>query len=192
MQRSIAIWILLLVIGMGSSASLARVEEHGAAFLETIKQDDQPLQLMGTGIVRYRVIFIVYAAGLYLPADTVSADVLAANTPRRLEIEYFHDINKSDIILAANTKLSEQLDATTLARLQPKIDRFHALFQSVGKGDRYRMDYTPGTGTQLRFNGEPVGTVEGEDFAAAYYGIWLDAENPLSQSLRRNLLDGVE
>lgn len=175
----------------GIQQAAATVTQNGAEFPRQIVLNEQPLTLSGTGIVRYRIVFIVYAAGLYLPDGTASDAVLADQTPRRLEIEYFHTISADDIILAANTKLAEQRSPEELEALQPSIDAFHALFQSVEKGDRYRMDYTPGVGTQLSFNGEPVGTVAGADFAAVYFGIWLDNQSPLSKPLRKNLLEGT-
>jgi hypothetical protein len=185
--------VLLALGGLTHSSALAQtVETHGAAFAETVRINDRPLALSGTGTVRYRLVFTVYAAALYLPPQTPEKAVLAADTPRRLTIEYFHDISASDIIRAADTKLAEQLSEAERERLAPSIERFHGLFNPVSDGDRYRMDYLPGKGTTLYFNGEPVGTVPGGDFAAAYFGIWLDADAPLSASLRRDLLAGVD
>lgn len=184
---------LTLVAGLlaTSAQTVAQVEQSGAVFERSVISNDQPLQLTGTGIARYRVFFTVYAAGLYLPANTPATAVLAADTPRRLEIEYFHTISADDIILAATTKLQDQLNEAELARLTPKIEQFHALYEGVEAGDRYRMDYQPGLGTELSFNGESVGRVAGSDFAAAYFGIWLDAQDPLSKSLRTDLLANI-
>jgi len=179
---------LLTLPGLGR----ATVEESGATFERSIELDGQELALSGTGVAKYRVIFTVYAAALYVPPGTARAEVLDEGTPRRLEIEYFHDISAEDIIEAANTKLDDQLSATERAAVKPKIDRFHALFNAVAPGDRYRMDYTPNEGVELQFNGETVGTVEGGHFAQAYFGIWLDEDDPLSGKLRDNLLAGTE
>ena len=169
----------------------AEVEQNGALFATESSADGESLVLTGTGVARYRVIFTVYAAGLYLPEQTPENAILAPDTPRRLEIEYFHTIAASDIIKAANTKLETQLSAAELERLRPAIARFHALYQGVEAGDRYHMDYQPGRGTELRFNGKPVGRVGGGDFARAYFGIWLDKDDPLSPSLRDDLLANV-
>ena len=40
-------------------------------------------------------------------------------------------------------------------------------------GQRYRLTYRPGIGTELAKDGVPLGTIEGADFAAAVFGIWL-------------------
>ncbi len=184
-------WLLILLALLCAPQAMSAVEQNGAEFPRQITLAEQPLTLTGTGVARYRIVFTVYAAGLYVPTETQRNAVLDAQTPRRLEIEYFHTISADDIILAANTKLEAQRTPEQLAALQPAIDAFHDLFESVSDGDRYRMDYVPGAGTQLSFNGEPVGTVEGADFAAAYFGIWLDESSPLSRTLRDDLLRSV-
>lgn len=181
-------WLLILLALLCAPQAMSSVEQNGAEFPTQITLAEQPLALTGTGVARYRIVFTVYAAGLYLPNGTERNAVLDPQTPRRLEIEYFHNISADDIILAANTKLEAQRTPEQLAELQPAIDAFHDLFQSVSDGDRYRMDYLPSIGTQLSFNGEPVGTVEGGEFAAAYFGIWLDESSPLSKSLRDDLM----
>ncbi len=193
-MRIIACLLLWAFTLGGVSTTLASdsVEEHGARFERVADINGNPLSLAGTGVAKYRIVFTVYAAGLYLPEGTSTANVLSATTPRRLEIEYFHNISAEDIIRAANTKLESQLTADELAVLQPAIDRFHDLYQAVTKGDRYRMDYQPGIGTTLSFNGQPVGTVAGGDFATAYFGIWLDQDDPLSPKLREALLASIK
>jgi len=182
---------LIAVMLVAPAMADATVEQNGARFDERIELAGEDLNLTGTGVAKYRIVFTVYAAGLYLPPSADADQALATDTPRRLEIEYFHDISAEDIIRAANTKLDEQLTPARQERLQPKIDRFHALFQAVTDGDRYRMEYIPNEGTRLAFNGKPVGQVAGGDFASAYFGIWLDANDPLSRGLRRDLLAGA-
>ena len=181
-----------LLMAVAVTGAAAAVEENGARFSEQLPLDGESLELTGTGVAKYRIVITVYAAGLYLPANTGASEVLAADTPRALAIEYFHDISAADIIKAARTKLDEQLSASQLEKLEPAIKRFHALYQGVSDGDRYRMEYSPGKGTQLLFNGDAVGRVGGADFARAYFGIWLDRDDPLSKRLRRDLLAGID
>lgn len=180
-----------LVIGL-STTTAATVEQNGAEFESTIELGGQDLPLSGTGVAKYRVVFTVYAAALYVPDGTAREAVLDPATPRRLEIEYFHDISADEIIEAANTKLDDQLSDDERAAFEDQVERFHDLFNSVTPGDRYRMDYLPDEGIELLFNGESVGTVDGGDFARVYFGIWLDEDDPLSDDLRDNLLAGTE
>lgn len=39
--------------------------------------------------------------------------------------------------------------------------------------DRYSLTYMPGVGTELALNDNPLGVIDGADFAAAYFRIWL-------------------
>ena len=51
------------------------------------------------------------------------------------------------------------------------------------------MTYLPGRGTELALNGTPLAVIEGADFAAAYFGIWL-GPNSIDDRLKRDLLKG--
>ena len=64
------------------------------------------------------------------------------------------------------------------------------MYRDVEEGDRYRLTYSPGVGTTVALNGEPLGTIPGADFAADYFGIWL-GEEPLDRSFRDQVLGGL-
>ena len=64
----------------------------------------------------------------------------------------------------------------------------HAAYRGVEAGDRYALTYRPGAGTELALNGEPLVSVEGADFAAAYFAIWLGPA-PADERLKRDLLE---
>ena len=74
-----------------------------------------------------------------------------------------------------------------LAKLRSRIDLFNAAYRDIKPGDRYALTYQPGKGTELSFNGEPLVTIEGADFAAAYFSIWL-GHKPLDDNLKKALL----
>lgn len=145
------------------------------------------MELKGAGLARYAVFVRIYGAGLYGPEGVSAADLLERGDPKRLEIEYFVDVGASDLALAANTILERQLTTEQLRALEPRVRQLHQAYRNVRPGDRYVMEYLPEQGTVLRLNGEPLITVEGRDFARAYFGIWL-GEHPLSRSLRDALL----
>jgi hypothetical protein len=58
----------------------------------------------------------------------------------------------------------------------------------VQPGNRYSLTYIPGKGTELALNGVPQGVIEGADFAAAVFSMWLGPK-PISESLKKDLLD---
>jgi hypothetical protein len=49
------------------------------------------------------------------------------------------------------------------------------------------LTYLPGIGTELALNGRPMGVIEGADFAAAIFSLWL-GENPYDRQFKSALL----
>jgi hypothetical protein len=47
--------------------------------------------------------------------------------------------------------------------------------------------HAPGRATRLLLNGQELSRIDGEDFAAAYFGIWL-RDGAISEELRATLL----
>jgi len=59
--------------------------------------------------------------------------------------------------------------------------------EDVQPGDRYSLTYIPGNGTELALNVESKGFIEGADFAAAVFSIWLGPK-PISDSFKQQIL----
>ncbi len=169
----------------GNVAGSVRVVE-GVSFDETYRDARVSLRLHNAALLRYRVVFRAYVAGLYLPEGADPASVLG-EIPKRLEIQYFWAIPAGDIGKAGEEVLSRNVDAATLSSLRSRLDRIRAAYRDVKPGDRYALTYLPGSGTELSFNGTPLVRIEGDDFAAAYFSIWL-GKRPLDQGLKDNLL----
>ena len=112
----------------------------------------------------------VYAAALYAPAEMRAKLAWEQQKALRLELYYFRDIDRGDVIKAANTTLERQ---QANARLRPEVDRLHARFRDIQKGDRYALDFRPGRGLNLEINGEVVFISPDDEMARAYLGIWL-------------------
>ena len=160
-----------------------------APFPETTQVEGHVLQLTGIGALRRWMIKGCDIA-FYVPTGTARAEVLNAGVPRCLELRYVHAISADQFAHAAWDTLRRNFDQTQLASLKPDIDRLHALYRDVKPRDCYRLCYAPGKGTTLILNGQPLGTVEGEVFAAAYFGVWL-GETPLDKRLKERLLAGA-
>ena len=71
--------------------------------------------------------------------------------------------------------------------LRPRIDQFNQLYRAVQPNDQYALTYIPGKGTELALNGKALGAVEGRDFAAAMFDIWL-GPHPISTTFRDQIL----
>lgn len=163
----------------------ARLVE-GVYFTPRVVASEVPMVLNGVGLKTLWKVVKVSVAGLYL-AEGVSPDAALSDVPKRLEIEYFHAISGRDFAKLTEKLLRDNLDATALRTLQPRIDRLNALYVDVKPGDRYALTYIPGRGTILALNGNDLGSIEGEDFGSAVFAMWL-GRRPLSDSLKKELL----
>jgi uncharacterized protein YecE (DUF72 family) len=143
------------------------------------------LHVRGTGLLSRWMIKGCDMA-LYVPRDTPRGRILT-DVPRCLEFHYYRTIRADQFAAAAWDTLRRNYSDAELEKLKPKIDRLHDVYRDVAKGDRYRLVYVPETGTTLYLNGEALGTVEGEEFASAYFSVWLGPE-PLDRRLKRELM----
>ncbi len=159
---------------------------EGVTFPERHQIESTPLLLNNVGLLRYRLVIKAYVAALYL-GEGVRPDAVLSDVPKRLELHYFWGIAGPDFGKAADKILADNVSAETLQPLRSRLERLHALYEDVKPGDRYSLTYIPGRGTELALNGTPKGVIEGADFAAAYFAIWL-GHNPLDRSLRDQLL----
>ena len=182
-KKTIVAFIVMLFI----LPQIEAAEIEGIKFDDQYSTEDSALKLRGAGLLRAMAFFKVYAGALYLPEDCPS-DLALSDVPKRLEVEYFRSIAADDFGPATNKKISENIDPQTYQRLQPRIEYHNSLYQDVQPGDRYSLTYIPGKGTELALNGEPKGVIEGADFAAALFSIWLGPK-PISESLKKGLLD---
>jgi hypothetical protein len=173
---------MLLIIGI--SAYSAEIED--VTFEDSIMVDGMTLSLRGVGLFRFLKFIKAYVGALYMPEGVPSKDVLS-DTPKHLEVEYFYAIKGEDFGPATNKVLAQNFDDQTLERLKPRIEKHNALYKDVQPGDRYSLTYIPGRGTELALNGSPLGVIEGADFAAALYAMWL-GEKPMNESFKQQLL----
>jgi hypothetical protein len=176
-----AIAIAALTAQPGATAEL-----EGVQFADQVRAGDATLRLSCVGLLRYKLFIKAYVAALYLGDGMVRDDVLA-DVPKRLELSYFWSISGADFGKAGDQILAQNVDAQTFAALRPRLDRINAWYRDVKPGDRYSLTYVPGAGTELALNGKRIGVVEGADFAAAYFRIWL-GDTPIDTRLRDQLL----
>ena len=181
----IALLFTLLVV---QPVNVAALTVEDVIFQESVTIDNKQVPIRGLALLRWLKIFKVYVAALYLPENGSPDDVLA-NIPKRLEISYLVSIPGPDFGKGAEAILERNNSSEELARLQSRIDKLNAVYRDVKPGDRYALTYAPGQGTELSYNGRPLITIEGADFAAAYFGIWL-GKDPIDLEMRRRLING--
>jgi hypothetical protein len=177
--------VTLLVFQPFTSAALT---VEGVTFQESVSIDNKQIPIRSATLLRWLKIFKVYVVALYLPENGAPDDVLA-DIPKRLEISYLVSIPGPDFGKGAEAILERNNSPEVIARLRGRIDQLNAVYRDVKPGDRYALTYVPGQGTELSYNGQPLITIEGADFAAAYFGIWL-GKDPIDQEMRTRLING--
>jgi Chalcone isomerase-like len=87
---------LACLVGV-QSAMAATVEAAGVKFEDAIDQRGSKLVLNGVG-VRYKAVFKVYSAGLYLPKKTTSPEeALSMSGAKRISITMLRDIDSNEL-----------------------------------------------------------------------------------------------
>lgn len=144
-----------------------------------------PLPLRGEATYTYWG-FTVYKARLYVPAEIMDVQESLGKTPLRLELTYARDLKREDFIEsgAVFMKDNKEIPFQTVSQ---QNEQMNELYQNVKEGDTYAIEFLPGKGTTLYYNGEPKGMVPGDAFAASFLGIWLSRYS-LKQSFTEELL----
>jgi hypothetical protein len=183
--------LVLLAAALPASSASAAIEagvEFGDRAIVERPGGEARLELCATALLRYRLVFKGFAVAYYRDDCERASDVpRQADTPQRLELAYFWPIDGRRFGPAAEEVLRRNLDEKRFAALEPRLRRLHAAYRSVEPGDRYALTYLPGRGTELSLNDRPLALIDGEDFARAYFDIWL-GEDPIDAGLRDALL----
>ena len=182
------ICLLLLALHFILPAPSHALSVENISFADSTTIGSKPVPLRNAALLRYLKFIKAYVAALYLPEGIKAEDVLS-DVPKRLEISYLVSVKGPDFDKGAAPVLERNQTPAELAKLQRRIDRINAAYKDVKSGDRYSLTYLPGRGTELALNGTPLIVIEGSDFAAAYFGVWLGRE-PIDEKLKRDLLKG--
>lgn len=174
---------LVAAPGLARAGEVVQIED--VAFPPALRAGDVDLRLHGGGKLKW-LVFDVYVAALYLPDGDAASNALA-DLPKRLEFHYLVSIDGEDFGPAGEKILARNFPEEQLAPLRERLERIRAAYRDVKPGDRYALTYRPGVGTELSYNGQPLATIEGDDFARAYFSIWLGSK-PLDEGFRRSLL----
>jgi hypothetical protein len=166
-------------------------EVAGVKLDDTARVANQELKLNGAG-VRYKVIFKVYAAGLYL-ADkkTSTPDVLAAPGAKRVTLVMMRDLTNEELGQAFMAGLKKNSSLQERGKFVTQMMQFGEMFASIPelkKGDVITTDWIPGAGTVSSHNGKKIsGPLPDVAFYNALLKIWL-GDSPADAQLKQNLL----
>ncbi len=180
-------WLLILgltlsPLAMASQADLLKK----ADFPARLDGQSPPLERKNQAILTY-LWTDVYAAAFYAEPKVSAKQAAITQSPQKLELYYFRDIDRDDVIKAANAALDKQQTKETLARLRPELERLHRSFQDIKQGDRYDLSWDRSDGLNLTRNGHVIFASPDPELAKVYFAIWL-APDGLSTDLREALL----
>jgi hypothetical protein len=130
--------------------------------------------LVLNGMALRKKFFIkVYVAGLYLAQkEGDAAKILAADSPRRMEMDFLYGVSPSQMCDA----WKEGLEANTQnasAAVKKSFETLCSWMEDLPKGQKLVLTYLPGTGTQVEVKGKVKGTLEGKPTADAILATWI-------------------
>ena len=138
---------------------------------------DSTVQLNGAG-VRYKAVFKVYTAGLYLEKKaSTPQEVASQRGPKRLSITMLREIDSTELGKLFSRGMEDNMDRAAFSKLIPGVLRMSQIFSDHKKlqaGDQFMIDWIPGTGTVITVKGKVQGEPFKEpEFFNALMGIWL-------------------
>ncbi len=184
-------WSLAALAAALVSGAMAQVTVSGVRFDDSADLKGSKIQLNGAG-VRYKAIFKVYAAGLYLSRKAgTTEDVLAAPGAKRMTITMLRDIDSAELGKLFARGMEDNMDKSAFSKLIPGVLRMSQIFsdhKKLNAGDTFALDWVPGTGTVVTVRGVQQGEPFKEpEFFNALLRIWL-GPNPADWKLKEALL----
>jgi hypothetical protein len=167
------------------------VSVGGVAYADSVDARGTGLQLNGAG-VRYKAVFKVYSAGLYLPQKaSTPEEVMAMPGPKRITITMLREIDANELGKLFTRGVEDNTGRAELSKLVPSLYRMGQVFAEQKKlqaGDSFVLDWVPGVGTLLQVKGKPQGQPFTEvEFFNALLRIWLGT-SPADWKLKDALL----
>jgi hypothetical protein len=190
-MKSLKQWAAGAVLCLLAVGAMAQVNVSGVRYDESVDARGTKLQLNGAG-VRYKAVFKVYTAGLYLTKKAgTTEEALAAPGPKRLNIVMLRDIDSGELGKLFSRGMEDNMDKAAFSKLIPGVLRMSQVFSDHKKlvaGDTFSIDWVPGTGTVITVKGVPQGEPFKEpEYFNALLRIWL-GPNPADWKLKDALL----
>ncbi len=167
------------------------IELAGVRYEPTVQVANTKLVLNGAGI-RYKAIFKVYTAGLYLTAKATTPEaVLATPGPRRMHITMLRDIDANELGKLFTRGMEQNTTRDDFMKSIAGTLKLSEVFSAKKKlvaGDSFYVDWTPGQGTVIVVNGKPANEpIKEPEFYSSLLKIWL-GHSPADSGLKDALL----
>ncbi|MEP6791744.1 MAG: chalcone isomerase family protein [Ramlibacter sp.] len=184
-------WVVLAAAALLAGSAMAEMVVSGVKYEDTTDVRGAKVQLNGAG-TRYKAVFKVYTAGLYLARKASTPDeVLAAPGAKRMNIVMLREIDSSELGKLFSRGIEDNMDKAAFSKLIPGVMRMSQIFTDFKKlspNDSFQIDWVPGTGTIITVQGKPQGEPFKEpEFFNALLRIWL-GPSPADWKLKEALL----
>ena len=187
-MKNIACVLLTVLIFANTPVFAYQIADVDIPDSVQLANSDTRLVLNGAGI-REKFFIDIYIGALYLPAKMSDAGaILNATEPASVLMHFLYkEVSKHQLTDGWNDGFEANTSPAEMDALRPNLEKFNDLFLTVRKGDVIRMDYQPGTGTEVRINGEWRGTIESNTFFRTLLKIWLGS-SPVTRDLKAGML----
>jgi len=191
MRRLLALTAVAIASTMPMRSWAQTTEVAGVKFANTLQVGNARLQINGAG-VRYKVVFKVYAAALYLTDKAATPEaVLASPGPRHLQIVMLREIDANELGRLFTKGMEQNAPREEFSKSIAGIMRMSDIFSSRKKlmpGESFAVEWVPGTGTVILVNGKPAAEpIREPEFYAALMKIWF-GPSPADAQLKEALL----
>jgi hypothetical protein len=176
--------------------TLAETREiNGVKVEDSASVSGTALALNGAG-TRYKAIFKVYVAALYLGKKASTPDdVVNQAGPKRMSVTMVRDIDAAELGKLLTRGIEDNMGKAAMSKLVPGLVRMGQIFSDQKKmvaGDSFLIDWVPGKGTVITVKG----VVQGEpfkepEFFVALMSIWL-GPSPADHKLKEALLGAAK
>lgn len=145
------------------------------------------MYLNGAGI-RYKWIFEVYVAGLYLPQRSNNYnEIITMPGPKQVHMHFLMAVSRKRLLGTLDEGFSANHTKEKLISLENDITKLKTLFKDVRKNDIVIIEYLPAVGTRVWLNDTLQGVIAGEEFYQSILRIWI-GERPADKELKKLLL----
>ncbi|HSW16793.1 MAG TPA: chalcone isomerase family protein [Ramlibacter sp.] len=184
-------WLLAAAVVLAAPGAFSQVTVSGVKYDASADVRGSKVQLNGAG-TRYKAVFKVYTAGLYLGKKAGSTEeVLAAPGAKRMSIVMLREIDSSELGKLFSRGMEDNMEKAAFSKLIPGVMRMSQIFsdhKKLSAGDTFAIDWIPGTGTVITVKGVAQGEPFKEpEFYNALLRIWL-GPNPADWKLKDALL----
>lgn len=179
--------VTLLALAGSLAAAPADTTFNNVTLPGTVEVAGQTLVLNGVAL-RKKAVFKVYVAGLYLTAKSTDADaVLAADSPRRMVMQFVRDVGKEKMCEAWDEALKNNTPNAS-AQLKTEFVTLCSWMEDIKDKQQFVFTYVPGTGTEVSVAGAVKGTIPGKDFADALFKAWIGPKPGPGEGFKKNLM----